>query len=83
MSIQDKYALTDEGVHNVRLGAFWTAASNLAIFGGVGIIYTLGSALVAHLTEGTALPDPAPYALAIIIFAIVLFVTEYLAYYYQ
>ena len=83
MSIQEKYALTDEGVHNVRLGAFWTAASNLAIFGGVGIIYTLGSALVAHLTEGTALPDPAPYALAIIIFAIVLFVTEYLAYYYQ
>ena len=83
MSIQEKYALTDEGVRNVKLGAFWTAASNLAIFGGVGIIYTLGSDFVAHLTEGAALPGIGSYAPAIAVFAVVLFVTEHLAYYYQ
>ena len=83
MSIQEKYALTDEGMRNVKLGAVWTAASNLVIFGGVGIIYQLMEALVAHLTQGAPLPAPAPYALAVAVFAVVLFVTEYWAYYYQ
>ena len=83
MSIQEKYALTDEGMRNVKLGTVWTAASNLVIFGGVGIIYQLMEALVAHLTQGAPLPAPAPYALAVAVFAVVLFVTEYWAYYYQ
>ncbi|MDM8245663.1 ABC transporter ATP-binding protein [Collinsella tanakaei] len=83
MSIQEKYALTDEGMRNVKLGTVWTAASNLVIFGGVGIIYKLTEALVAHLTHGAPLPAPAPYALAVAVFAVVLFVTEYWAYYYQ
>ena len=83
MSIQEKYALTDEGMRNVKLGTVWTAASNLVIFGGVGIIYKLMESLVAHLTQGAPLPAPAPYALAVAVFAVVLFVTEYWAYYYQ
>ena len=83
MSIQEKYALTDEGMRNVKLGTVWTAASNLVIFGGVGIVYLLMEALVAHLTEGAPLPSLVPYAAAIVIFAVVLFATEYLAYYYQ
>lgn len=56
MSIQEKYALTDEGMRNVKLGTVWTAASNLVIFGGVGIVYLLMEALMAHLTEGAPLP---------------------------
>ncbi len=83
MSIQEKYALTDEGMRNVKLGTVWTAASNLVIFGGVGIIYQLMEALVAHLAQGAPLPAPAPYVLAVAVFAVVLFVTEYWAYYYQ
>ena len=83
MSIQEKYALTDEGMRNVKLGTVWTAASNLVIFGGVGIVYLLMEALMAHLTEGAPLPPLAPYAAAIVVFAVVLFATEYLAYYYQ
>ena len=39
MSIREKYGLTDEGVRNVKLGAAWTAVSNIAVFGGVGIIF--------------------------------------------
>ncbi len=83
MSIQEKYALTDEGMRNVKLGTVWTAASNLVIFGGVGIVYLLMEALMAHLTVGAPLPSLVPYAAAIVIFAVVLFATEYLAYYYQ
>ena len=54
MSIQEKYALTDEGMKNVKLGAVWTAAANLVVFGGVGTLYLLMSELVAHLTDGRA-----------------------------
>ena len=83
MSIKEKYALTDEGVRNVKLGAAWTAAANIAVFAGVGIIYMLMDAFMAHLTDGAALPDPLPYLAGLAVFIIVLFVAEYYAYYYQ
>ncbi|WP_297034260.1 ABC transporter ATP-binding protein [uncultured Enorma sp.] len=83
MSIQEKYALTDEGMRNVKLGAVWTAASNLVVFGGVGALYLLMSELVAHLTEGAPLPNLLPYAAGLVAFAVALFVAEYWAYYYQ
>ncbi len=83
MSIQEKYALTDEGMRNVKLGAVWTAAANLVVFGGVGALYLLMGELVAHLTEGAPLPDLLPYAAGLVAFAVALFVAEYWAYYYQ
>lgn len=83
MSIQEKYALTDEGMRNVKLGAVWTAAANLVVFGGVGALCLLMSELVAHLTEGAPLPDLLPYAAGLVAFAVALFVAEYWAYYYQ
>ncbi len=83
MSIQEKYALTDEGLRNVKLGAVWTAASNLVVFGGVGALYLVMSELVAHLTEGAPLPNLLPYAAGLAAFAVALFVAEYWAYYYQ
>ena len=83
MSIKEKYALTDEGVRNVKLGAAWTAAANIAVFAGVGIIYMLMDAFMAHLTDGAALPDPLPYLAGLAVFIIALFVAEYYAYYYQ
>ncbi len=83
MSIKEKYALTDEGVRNVKLGAAWTAAANIAVFAGVGIIYMLMDAFMAHLTDGAALPDPLPYLAGLAVFIIALFLAEYYAYYYQ
>ncbi|OUO60524.1 ABC transporter ATP-binding protein [Collinsella sp. An271] len=83
MSIKEKYALTDEGVRNVKLGAAWTAAANIAVFAGVGIIYMLMDAFMAHLTDGAALPDALPYLAGLAVFIIVLFMAEYYAYYYQ
>ena len=83
MSIQEKYALTDEGMRNVKLGAVWTAASNLVVFGGVGALYLLMSELAAHFIEGAPLPDLLPYAGGLAAVVIALFVAEYWAYYYQ
>ena len=83
MSIKEKYGLTDEGVRNVKLGALWTAVSNIAVFAGVGILFLAMGAFADHLTSGAPLPDIAPYALGLAAFVVALFVTEYLAYYYQ
>ena len=83
MSIKEKYALTDEGVKNVKRGAAWTAVANLAIFAGVGMTYLAMEAFVAHLTEGAPLPALAPYAAGLVAFIVVLFIAEYQAYYYQ
>ena len=70
MSIKEKYGLTDEGVRNVKLGAVWTAVSNLVVFAGVGALFLAMGAFVDHLTGSAALPD-------------VVFACERLAYYYQ
>lgn len=83
MSIKEKYGLTDEGVRNVNLGAVWTAVSNLVVFAGVGALFLAMGAFVDHLTGSAALPDVVPYAIGLAVFAVVLFVTEYFAYYYQ
>ena len=83
MSIKEKYGLTDEGVRNVKLGAVWTAVSNLVVFAGVGALFLAMGAFVDHLTGSAALPDAVPYAIGLAVFAVVLFVTEYFAYYYQ
>lgn len=83
MSMKEKYGLTDEGVRNVRVGAVWTAVSNLTIFGGVGGCYMLVRDLMNHMVEGVPLPSPVPYLLGMAAFLIVLYITEHYAYYYQ
>lgn len=83
MSIREKYGLTDEGVRNVKLGAAWTAVSNIAVFGGVGIIFMAMGAFADHLVGGAPLPDVIPYLAGLTAFIAALFVTEYFAYYYQ
>ena len=90
MSVKEKYALTDEGVRNVKLGAVWTTLANLVVFGGSGLIFFAMSSLMAHLTGGEpwggidllALPAPALVAL-VLAYGAVLFVCERFAYYYQ
>lgn len=96
MSIKEKYGLTDEGVRNVKLGALWTAVSNLVVFVGVGIMFLTVGAFMDYLTGGAALIgllnssgvtvmgiSVPPILPSLIVFIVALFVTEYLAYYYQ
>ena len=64
MSIKEKYGLTDEGVRNVKLGAAWTAISNVAVFAGVGILFLAMGAFVDHAIGGAPLPDLQPLVAA-------------------
>ena len=96
MSIKEKYALTDEGVRNVKLGAFWTTLTNVVVFLGVGIIYMVMGALTTEFLGGDVSGNPVAAAgidvLAIpalwwvvlmVIYGVVLFVCERFQYYYQ
>lgn len=57
MSIKRKYALTDEGVRNVKWGTFWTALTNIVVFAGVGLLYLAASGLMQRI-GGTAAGEP-------------------------
>lgn len=94
--LKEKYALTDEGVRNVKLGTLWTTVSNLVIFMGIGLLYLVMDGLVASLTQGAPVPTlldppslmaqagvPIPFVVLLVAFIVLLFVSEYFAYYYQ
>ncbi len=81
--LKEKYGLTDEGARNVRIGAAWTAAANLVVFGGVAALFMLMQQLVDHLATGAPLPGLLPYAVALAAFAVALYIAEYCAYFYQ
>lgn len=82
MGMRDKYALTAEGVKNIRLGAFWTVIVNLVAMFGIGFFFYLMEQLIASLTEGAPLPDMVPYAVGLVIFAVVLWVAHWFQYDY-
>ena len=94
--LKEKYALTDEGVRNVRLGTVWTAVANLIIFMGIGLLYMLMDSVVAAYTQGDAMPSlwgpiplmeqaglGIPFWILLIVFIVLLLIAEYYAYYYQ
>lgn len=82
MGMREKYALTAEGAKNIRLGAFWTVIVNLVAMFGIGFFFYLMEQLIASLTEGAALPDMVPYAVGLVIFAVVLWVAHWFQYDY-
>lgn len=82
MGMREKYALTAEGAKNIRLGAFWTVIVNLVAMFGIGFFFYLTEQLIASLTEGAPLPDMVPYAVGLVIFAVVLWVAHWFQYDY-
>lgn len=81
--LKETYGLTDEGVRNVKRGALWTAAADLAVFLCVWILLALLGSFLDHLVAGKPLPDALPYLLADAGALALLFATQYMAYYYQ
>ena len=55
--LQKKYALTDKGLKNTRIGAAWTVVVNLTMMAGMGILYFLMQGYMNTLTTGAALPN--------------------------
>jgi len=67
---QRQYALTDQGVRNVRQGTLWTVIVNLVVMAGMGILYLLTERFMATLTGGAPLPNPVVYILLVVSFVI-------------
>lgn len=71
-----RFALTDQGVTNVKKGALWTIAVNLIDFAGIVFLYQLMAQLVMALTEGGELPSILPYAALLVAFVVVSFLAH-------
>ena len=73
---QRKYALTEQGVHNTKMGTLWTVIVNLVVMGGMGILYLMMNGFVGTLTEGKPLPGALTILLLVIGFLILSFFTH-------
>ncbi|MGI6090792.1 MAG: ABC transporter ATP-binding protein [Saccharofermentanales bacterium] len=71
-----KFALSDEGVGNIKKGAIWTIVVNLIVMGGVGILYLLMMRFMETLVDGAPLPNALPFIGLVIVFIILSFITH-------
>jgi len=56
-NVQRRYALTDNGIRNIKKGTAWTVIVNLIVISGMSILYMLMSGLMDTLTKGAPLPN--------------------------
>ena len=75
-NFQRKFALTEQGVHNTKMGTIWTVVVNLVVMGGMGILYLMMSGFVATLTEGKPLSGAVMILLLVLGFLILSFFTH-------
>ena len=80
-NFQRKYALTDQGVKNVKKGTFWTVIVNLVVMGGMSILYLLMYSLMGTFTDDQPLPNAALLLGLVVVFLILSFVTHLQQYY--
>ena len=73
---QRKYALSDQGIKNAKLGTFWTVIVNLVVMGGMGILYFMMQGLLATLTDAAPLPRVLPILLMVNVFLLLSFITH-------
>ena len=80
--LKDTYALTDEGVRNVKVGTAWVALANLVIMAGMGSLFLVMQGFIDHLVSGAPLPGILPFAVGLAVFFIALFVANWFRYTY-
>ncbi len=73
---QRKYALTDQGIRNIKQGTFWTVIVNLIVMGGMGILYLMMSKYMAVLTDGKELPKAGAFILLVLAFLVLSIITH-------
>lgn len=74
--LQKKYALTDKGLKNTRIGAVWTVVVNLIMMAGMGILYFLMQGYMDTLTNGAALPNAWLFVGLVAAFVVLSFITH-------
>lgn len=77
-----KYALTDQGVANVKKGVAWTVVVNLTMMFGIGFLYFLMMQFMDTLVQGAELPGAVVYVVGIALFLVLSFAVHYMQYYY-
>lgn len=75
-----KYALTNQGIVNVKKATFWTVVVNLVVMCGMGILYFLMMQFMNSLINGADLPNAGMYIAAVIAFIILSLVTHFQQY---
>jgi len=79
-----KYALSEQGVKNVKAGTLWTVVTNLVVMGGMGILYLMMGRYMDTLTGGAPLPNAAAFlalTLAFVVLSLLTHVQQYKATY--
>ena len=71
-----KYALTDKGLRNTKVGAAWTVVVNLIMMAGMGILYFLMQKYMNTLTKGAALPRTWIFFVLVAAFVLLSFFTH-------
>ena len=71
-----RYALSDQGVKNVKTGTIWTVIVNLVVMGGIGILYLLMEGLTNTLDSGTNLPKAFPFIIGLVAFVVLSLITH-------
>ena len=71
-----KYALTDKGLRNTKVGAAWTVVVNLIMMAGMGILYFLMQKYMNTLTKGAALPKTWIFFVLVAAFVLLSFFTH-------
>ena len=74
--LKKKYALTDKGLRNTRVGAVWTVVVNLLMMAGMGILYFLMQKYMNTLTNGDALPNAWLFIGLVAAFVVLSFITH-------
>ena len=73
---QRKYALSEQGVKNVKKGTLWTVVTNLVVMGGMGVLYLMMGRFMDTLTGGAALPGALTYLLLVLAFIVLSFLAH-------
>ena len=73
---QRKYALTDQGIKNVKQGTIWTVIVNLVVMSGMGILYFLMTKFMNTLTADAALPHTYVFVILICNFIVLSMITH-------
>ena len=81
-NLQEKYALTDQGVRGAKWGTFWTCITNLVTMGVMAALFLAMDAFVKHLTQGAELPSIVPFAIGLVVFFVLLFFSNWQQYNY-
>jgi ATP-binding cassette subfamily B protein len=74
--LKKKYALTDKGLKNTRIGAAWTVVVNLIMMAGMGILYFLMQGYMNTLTKGAPLPNAWIFIGLVVAFVVLSFFTH-------